>query len=386
MASGALGFVFDIPQSIKSYNDAVNLVFEEISSALAQMRIYESMEKVDTALLRQIHLVLISVVRLSAHVVKYRQGDRKERVLQKLKSGIFKDDSGLTDEMTVFKRVLQQQRDVESTVTLANVVETRQEIQGLDKKLYTIQQGLQPIINNTDRLESLTRIKDTLELPPSLLVQLGDTHTSTWTRIPNGCHEGTGSWIRTHEAYTQWTDRKERNPRSQVLFITGPPASGKSSACALIARELEDQQDRRYVAYHSFPKTQESKKQGSENKKSQDGDGKQAGRPLHLALKSIAYQIARVDMIVRNQLNKACQDHSAFRSVMDLTILWEKLKIGAKESNAMYYLVFDGLDNLSSSDAEALVDWSESKNARLAGNIRVLASGRQGMFDTSHSG
>lgn len=395
MATSALGFVFDIPQAIKGYNDAVNQVFEEISSALAQMRIYESMEKVNEDLLYQIHLVMVSVVKLSAHVVNYQQGGKKERALQKVKS-IFNNDSGLKDEMDVFKRVLQYQRDVESTVTLAVVVETRQDIVLLIEKnstlqmtmestqqgVQSIQQDVQSLRKVTDRTEKLNKIKETLELPSV------DTSADTRTKLSEGCYEGTGEWIWAHETYADWTAPKERNSRCQVLFVSGPLASGKSSACALIARRLEDQQDRTYVAHYFFPKKQESKKQDSESKKS-EGDGKQAADPVHLALKSMAYQIAKGDTIVMNALFNASQDSSGIRRASELSVLWERLKLGATGSGATYYLVFDGLENLIPSDAESLVKFvlglERSEDSKTAGNLRFLVSGQQDMFETPNA-
>jgi hypothetical protein len=124
ITSSALLFVFDIPEAIKGYGDAIDQVFSEVSSALSQFHIYTSMEHVDAVLIRQIHLVMVSFVKVCAHVVKYRQGRKCDRFLQRVKS-IFEDDSGLGDEMGEFKRALQQQRDVEGTVTLGVVVETR---------------------------------------------------------------------------------------------------------------------------------------------------------------------------------------------------------------------------------------------------------------------
>jgi hypothetical protein len=343
------------------------------------MRIYESMDKIDESLLHQIHLVMVSFVKLSAHVVKYQQGGKKERALQKLKS-IFSDDSGLADEMAVFKRVLQQHRDVESTVTLAVVVETQQGVQSIQNTTESMQQDLQSLRNNADRVEKLNKIRDTLELP------IADTSIEIRTRISEGCYKGTGSWIWTHEAYTKWTASKDRSPRSQVLLISGPLASGKTSACALIVERLEDKQDRTHVAHYFFPKKQESKKQESDGKRS-DSDIKQAVDPVYLALKSMAFQIARADTIVRNALYNACQDRSAFRHAPELDILWERLKIGATGSRATYYFVFDGLENLVPSDAESLVEFilgfQRSEDSKSAANLRFLASGKREMFDHS---
>jgi hypothetical protein len=105
ITSSALCFVFDIPEAIKGYEDAIDKVFGEISSALSQFQIYTSMEHVDQLLVRHIRLVMVSFVKLYAHVVKFRQGRKRDRLLQRVKS-IFDDDLGLAGEMTEFKRVL----------------------------------------------------------------------------------------------------------------------------------------------------------------------------------------------------------------------------------------------------------------------------------------
>jgi hypothetical protein len=81
ITSTALCLVFDIPESIKGYNDAINLVFGEVSSALSQFQIYQSMDNVDPLLIKRIHQVMVSFVKLCAHVVKYRQGRKRDRLL-----------------------------------------------------------------------------------------------------------------------------------------------------------------------------------------------------------------------------------------------------------------------------------------------------------------
>ena len=85
------------------------------------------MDKVDSRLIKRIHFVMVSFVKICAHVVKYRQGRRRDRFLQRFKS-IFTDNSGLDDEMNKFDLALQQERDVEGTITLAVVVETKRDM------------------------------------------------------------------------------------------------------------------------------------------------------------------------------------------------------------------------------------------------------------------
>ncbi|KAJ7898401.1 hypothetical protein B0H13DRAFT_2252255 [Mycena leptocephala] len=325
ITSTALCLVFDIPESIKGYNDAINLVFGEVSSALSQFQIYQSMDNVDPLLIKRIHQVMVSFVKLCAHV------------------------------MDKFKRALQQQRDVEGTITLAVVVETRQELAGLLEQYIvfgkTTEETHRASLNeDADRIKTLTKIRDTLGC---VEVRLDTKTTQTCTSLASKCSDGTGSWIWTHDAYTTWTAPKDKDT-SHVLLVSGPPSSGKTSASALITKRLEEQKGR------------------TSTKKSDDEKN-----PVQSALKYMAFQIARVDATVQKTLGKVC-DAGAFRSSTNLDDLWEGLKIGASGSGATYYLVFDGLENLPDIHAERLLKFIFGP--KLAGRVRVLASGTDDKF------
>jgi hypothetical protein len=82
MCANALTMILDIPQALKDLNIAISEVFTTLSSVLSQFRIYERLDKVDDALARQIHLVMISFVKVCAHVIKYQQGGRWKRLVR----------------------------------------------------------------------------------------------------------------------------------------------------------------------------------------------------------------------------------------------------------------------------------------------------------------
>ncbi|KAI0835757.1 hypothetical protein F5Y06DRAFT_118345 [Hypoxylon sp. FL0890] len=383
IASSALCLVFDIPEAIKGYNDAVDQVFSEVSSALSQFQIYTSMKNVDPVLIQKIHLVMISFVKLCAHVVKYRQGRKRNRLARQIKS-IFDDDSGLGDEMATFKQVLQQQRDVEGTVTLAVVVETQQDLAMLLEQsivfgktteethqlVQETQKDVQSFKQDADRSKTLIKIRDTLGVPAT--VRLDTNTTQTCTNYYDRCLSRTGSWIWTHDAYTAWTAPNKDKEASHVLILSGPASSGKTSASALITKRLEEQKGRTYVAHYFFP---------ASTKKSDDEKN-----PVHSALKYMAFQIARVDATVQKLLGKACDaGPGTFRrsaSLETLDTLWGELKIGTSGSSAMYYFVFDGIENLPDKQTEMLLKFVfGSKLAEeSAGRVRVLVSGTDDQF------
>ncbi|KAI1205040.1 uncharacterized protein F4807DRAFT_444317 [Annulohypoxylon truncatum] len=384
IASSALCFVFDIPQAIKGYNDAINQVFGEVSSALSQFHIYTSIQNINPELIQRIHLVMVSFVKLCAHVVNYRQGRKRDRLLRQIKS-IFDDDSGLGDEMTKFKQALQQQRDVEGTVTLAVVVKTQQDVamvleqsvifgKTVDETHQLVQEtqkDVQSFKDDANRSKTLIKIRDALGVWAT--VRLDTNTTQTCTDIYERCHNRTGSWIWMHDAYTAWTVPNKDKKTSHILILSGPPSSGKTSASALITKRLEEQKGRTYVAHYFFPPS---------TKKSDD----EKTSPVHSALKYMAFQIARVDVTVQKPLGKVCDiGPGVFRrstSLETLDALWGELKIGTPGLGTTYYLVFDGLENLPDKQTEILLKFVfGSKLAQeSAGRVRILVSGTDDYF------
>ncbi|OBT82064.1 hypothetical protein VE02_08875 [Pseudogymnoascus sp. 03VT05] len=366
ITSHALYFVFNIPEAIKGYNDAIGQVFGEVSSALSQFHIYTSIDNVDPRLVKKIHLVMISFVKLCAHVVKYRQGSRRSRLLQQVKS-IFDDDSGIRDEMAVFKQAQKQQRIVEGTITLAVVVESHRDIASVLEDLIVfrkVNEEMHQVAQETQKgVQSLNADANT---------------TQTCTNIYNKWVKDTGSWIWEHPAYTAWTtSNKDKDVSSHILLVSGPQSSGKTTASALITKRLEEQKGRTYVAHYFFP---------ASIKKSNDDNN-----PVQSALKYMAFQISRVDVNVQKELGKACEaGPGVFRrsaSLESLDTLWEELKIGALGPGAVYYLVFDGLENLRDEQAKELLTFVFGP--KIAGDlprrVRVLLSGTNELFDTKPS-
>ncbi|KAJ0383400.1 hypothetical protein COL922a_010568 [Colletotrichum nupharicola] len=352
ITTSALSFVFDIPQTIRGYNNVIDSVFSEVSSALSQFQIYRSVENFDPLLVEQIHLVLVSFVKICAHVVKYRQSRKRDRFWEQTKF-IFGENSALNEEMTEFKGLLQGQRDVEGTVTLAVVAETRKDMAVALEKIVVFgkiaeethqtvqetQKGVQSLNDDSDRTKTLTKIRDILGVP--LTVHLDTTTTQTCVDLANKCLDNTGSWIWKHNAYLSWT-------------------------------RLEEQKDRTYVAHYFFPP---SARKSDDNKNS-----------VQSALKYMAFQITRVDATVLKTLGKACDTKPAvFRSSTssDLIDLWKELNIGAAGSGATYYFVFDGVENLPDAQAGMLLDFASDfqLEQESIGRVRLLISGTKSLFD-----
>lgn len=383
MAGSALSFVFTVPEKIKGYNNAVDSVFTDISSALAQFHIYKSIDGMQHPLLvQQIHLVMVSIVRLCAHVVKYRQGCRLHRLKRQLAS-IFDDNQPLEAEMSDFRRVLQAQRHVEGTVTLSVLIETQSDVAQIlensvafGKTLEETHQGVQALKDDNDRAKTLIKIRDALQVPPTELTEARSTQTCT--NIAAKCLPETGSWIWTEGAYVSWTDgtfKADEHRVSNILLILGPSTSGKTLATALIVKRLEEEKGRTYVAHYFFSSAG-SKKTEEDNKS-----------PVQSALRNMAFQIARVDDTVRKALSKSCDSENSSVLTRNLNSsldrLWSELKIGVPGLGAIYYLVFDGVENLGEKDREMLLRFvfGSKLSGDSSGRVRVLVSGIKKMFE-----
>ncbi|KAJ2924006.1 hypothetical protein H1R20_g13088, partial [Candolleomyces eurysporus] len=60
--------------------------------------------------------------------------------------------------------------------------------------------------------------------------------------------EGTGAWLFKDESFLQWRD--DPATRQPVLWVHGPPGSGKSTLCSKAIRSLEDSPKKPKIVYH----------------------------------------------------------------------------------------------------------------------------------------
>lgn len=233
---------------------------------------------------------------------------------------------------------------------------------------------MQGLKDANDHKKALGGIRDALQL--SNTVHLETRTTKTCTDIANKCLPNTGSWIWTHDAFVSWiegTTKGSSRKASNVLVVSGPRSSGKTLATARIIKHLEEKKDRTYVAHYFFLPGSRQKTEENTN-----------GDPVRSALRYMAFQIARVDPTVRKALAKSCDTAKSAslliqHSSPNLDTFWPELKIGSPGSGAIYYLVFDGIENLDAKDRDMLLDFIPSPKIAedSAGRVRFLVSGAQ---------
>lgn len=168
---------------------------------------------------------------------------------------------------------------------------------------------------------------------------------------------------------------EQTNP---LLLLTGDTNSGKSFLVSVVSYHLQRNAGkgpaRTLAAYHFFPKRTE--------KSGQDP------RPVETALKCMALQIAEQNAAYAKSISNFCEskDDEYFKN-SPCKELWEVLKFATPKGDLTYFLLFDGVDQLSSANAEQLLDIlgtlhkpsGESEQSQ----TRVLVSG---MTDTFNNG
>lgn len=367
MTSRALDFVLSVPQQNHDYNEAVDKVFPHVSTALAEFKIYRKID--NKPLLPEIHHVLGCFVRLCALVVKHHQGGKRALIKGVLNRALRIDDE-LDQQLVEFNQAMQSKHYLQATITLS-MLEKVQEVTGQTNE------RVNALYAEQDRAKILRNIGDYLGIPPT--VNIDRRSTQTRQDISEKCFEKTGQWIWKHRDYTIWTgtnSKAKRTTMPHVLLVLGAKSTGKTCTCAQIIQHLEQMRNRTYIAHYFFP-AEGALKKASDRK------------TIAWALRYMAFQIARVDATVRNSLDKACGNESvAFRrdigsSKEELHELWKSFGIALPGSSATYYLVFDGLENLTADEVDALFGFVQKAGPgpMTTRNLRIILSGKPEQFN-----
>lgn len=357
------------------YDELVGQVFGDLSPVLYRCRIYESMNKVEESFASYLRAVIISVIKLCAHVVKYRQHGLKPKTAERIRA-ILDQDTHLKTEMETLQDLIQCLDSLEGTVTLYEVLS----IGGLVGEM---NEGVKVLTDKHDLDKKLDQIRSALGVEST--VRLDNRTTQTRMHLSAQCYEGTGSWIWENDQYLKWTSI-EKGIYSRVLLLSGPVSSGKTLVSAAITKRLEEQKGGVFVAHYFFSSS------GTFEGKQNSGRGQETARN---ALKYMAFQLARVDSTLRSRLFKALNSGKSvvFNESVNLKELWQQLGIGKSVpatnpvsevesgSPTTYYLVFDGLEHLPEEQSGALLNLFSSLMAgEEAGSVRILASGNDEIF------
>ena len=169
--------------------------------------------------------------------------------------------------------------------------------------------------------------------------------------------EGTCSWINDRQWFCDWLGDETAKPR--LLWISGPPASGKSVLSSYIVDSLRNRFGDSACQYHTF------------------GFDDKTKRSTSYLLRSIAYQAARHSPDLSTQLLALSEQFGVPFSGMSVNMIWEKIFRGPvfdmARKKTMYWVV-DGLDESGSEAIPALFECLKTLDENLC--IRILLISR----------
>lgn len=390
LVSNAVLFLLDIPGDLHEFHKAVDGLFETLGEGLSHFRIYDKIEqftKIEDELVQTIHRLLISFVTICGLSINLRQSGRWKKFKGDAKRIIFRDDSGVKDEIDNFNALLEAHQRVQGTQTLKTVLETNDKVAEVLNRASETGQKIDHLLlavvdmkdsadkrkADEERKETITKIKEKLELTDSdratsALKASKDICDSLWhERLP-----GTVSWVDNpaeQPDFHKWAERKETGAKP-LFVLTGDSNTGKSVIASAIVNRLKNiynsptrKLEKTFIASYFFPIV--------------SGKTDADRQPIHTALRCIALQLAEADHQYATALAKACDAKDDIKSFLKYAIcqdLWGFLRLGIPNSKTGYYFIIDGLESLSESYQAARADLFNvlDKLGQESRSVRVL--------------
>ncbi|KAL2785547.1 hypothetical protein BJX66DRAFT_57918 [Aspergillus keveii] len=384
----ALSFLLDIPKKVSEFHGEINAIFAEVGPALAQFRIYQRMEEnthVDDALRSSIDQVMTSFVDICANCINIHREGRWKSFKRNAKR-VLLDEGSVRGELDNFKKLTQDQMNVQATLTLEVALETNvgvafikasvSEIDSATKVIKTDVTGLVEAEHkrglNDARKKNLDLIREKLGQKEEDVANVVDARDNMWKTSV----KGSGKWLNDLDEYTQWLDRS--SSADPLLILTGEPGTGKSFLVSAIAQDVKARNsatkaERGLLGYYSFSIATKT-----------DSD---RNRP-ETAIKSICMQMADQDAVYAKHVAGVCgesgKDKNYFKDA-SCQVLWSTLGIGAPAKNAMHYILLDSVGLLSAEELERLLEAIQQRpdasDEEKSNPVRVLISGEPTNFE-----
>ena len=405
MCFNAMQYLIDIPAKISKFYDDLALLFEELSTFMKQFKIYQRIEqftKVDIELKQSTHKLMIAFVDICAITIDVFSGSRLRKFKINAKIALFDNDSGIETKLDEFRRLIDHQSQISDAVTLEHVLKTEVQLtssmktvlemlnkaaedsrQLLEAKAEEIQDelkdthddvravkaGTEVLVNDSIDRNSTKRYQEYLDHISRKLPEASETIQKLekeFDQIRSDSLPKTGLWLEDIDIYKQWTDLDSK--AGSLLLVSGSNGCGKSFLAYAILDYVKSRQSiadnssiRVSLAYYRFMKTEKPSREVA----------------IKDALKSIAVQLAKRNLVYRKNLHKHLEskDLSFLRDTSVQDLLKELVPPpNMRDNEEAYVLLFDGLDQLSADDA---TQFFAAVLAMESAKLRILVSGTE---------
>ncbi|KAI0387344.1 hypothetical protein F5Y04DRAFT_239985 [Hypomontagnella monticulosa] len=389
----AILFLLDIPTDIHDFHIAVKGLFETIGPTLNHFKMYDEMEEfdnLDSGLLLTIHQLMICFVDICKLSVKLRQSKSfREKLKTKTKLVLLKDDSGIQELLNRLESLSKDHSRQQGTQILILASDSNSRLRKfldrtslVEKAVLETQVNVTRLNDSNERREIKESSRDSLKMIKEKL-GIDDEVTSSarlCEKLWKASVSGTGDWIRHLPEYSNWAPGIN-SQESSVLFLSGGPSTGKSILTSIILHRLKEEAEGSYQpASGRLPRILTGSYFFSTEKSGAGKDGEDI-KPLHTAIKSMAYQLAEQDPVFETALSQTCNRkgvNNGFLRDINCKKLWELLGIGSPKGHATHYLLFDGLADLESHATEAVNELMEIIGSmdQTKSSVRILVSMR----------
>jgi hypothetical protein len=407
--------LLDIPEKIKEFNASIDDTFTKVSIALDQIDIYTKAESISSHVARHLHNLMIAFIKVCAHAINLQHATKWSKRKSHAKNIFFCDDSGLSAALEDFERIAGNLGKIEQSATYIGVNKTHAVVVGVKgditrvaetttrtgERAKKIQDGVQVLAEEaTRRKESDERANHLDIIRDRLCIEKGKAQDATFsvtTTAQRGL-DGTLTWL-FEEGSVYHTWRSQGATDDRPFLVKGAPRSGKTTAVAKIVKDIQNQchgSQRTSVAYHFFS--------ASVQKSSEDKT------PLLSALRQMAFQLAEQDNTVAQSLASFLKNNAGYggdstetkfdrgtRAEQSQPIvnineqakkLWADLKLGAPQTNAVYYLIFEGMESLMDKHEDAVnalldIVFSLKQQSSSQSAVKVLLSGENKTFENA---
>jgi WD40 repeat protein len=146
---------------------------------------------------------------------------------------------------------------------------------------------------------------------------------------------GSCEWISRRADFIQWAQKEESDQSPRIFPLIGLPATGKTAVSSYVVSFLQWKFQQKSCQYHFFPSGDQIKRTGT------------------YILRSIAFQIARVNSVFRSKLYELYETESVAFEHQKLLAIWEKIFQGIlfkMDAGEPLFWVLDALDETDSPD------------------------------------
>ncbi|KAJ5719872.1 hypothetical protein N7493_006750 [Penicillium malachiteum] len=364
----AISYLISAGTKYKRIFSSLAELFRRISDVLERCKIYMRLpaDAVDISLRKIINEELVCFVDICALSIKVLNG---HKIITALKVFAFDSDEGVSGQLGRLASLVERESQMRATLGFESQKTS-------EKVIMETRDGTKKVTASVDKLLSFEKKRDADTLAQRLLATIdsnldipSETFKETqaiYKRYLNDQVPGSGEWLQNDSQYTGWVNSSQSG--CSILGIAGDEGYGKSFLFSTIVKNLQGVEtetggdmSRTSAAYYIF-------------------DPEKKDPSLTKALKVLAWQIAKFDMIFRKDLASVKTE-----GVNQIGALCEQLFGKSYNSDSTFFLWLDGIDQLEKQHLkeflEVLGEWQEKAKTWPRFSLRILLTGRTETMD-----